>query len=58
MIPMNTNRQKFTPIVTIVLIVINVLVFFAETIAGGSQNAEVALRFGALYTPYVIGRGE
>lgn len=55
---MNTNRQKFTPIVTIVLIVINVLVFFAEAIAGGSQNAEVALRFGALYTPYVIGRGE
>ncbi|MGN0240485.1 MAG: rhomboid family intramembrane serine protease [Candidatus Weimeria sp.] len=55
---MNTNSKKFTPIVTIVLIVINVLVFFAETIAGGSTSSIVALKFGALYTPYVIERGE
>lgn len=43
---------------TIILIVINVLVYLAETAAGGSQNTQVALRFGALYTPFVIVRGE
>lgn len=40
--------------VTIVLIAINVVIFFLETIAGGSENAQVALSFGALYTPYVL----
>lgn len=43
---------------TIILIVINVMVYLAETAAGGSQNTQVALRFGALYTPFVIVRGE
>lgn len=55
---MNNYRKKYIPIVTIVLIMINVLVYLAETAAGGSMNTAVAVRFGALYTPYVIERGE
>lgn len=50
---MQNNRAK-DYFVTITLIVINVVVFLLETIAGGSENTQVALAFGALYTPYVI----
>lgn len=46
-----TNR---IPPVTVVLIVINVVVFSLETIAGGSTNNYVALLFGAQFTPFVI----
>lgn len=52
------NRNTRRPTMTIILIVINVMVYLAETAAGGSQNTQVALRFGALYTPFVIVRGE
>lgn len=35
------------------LIGINILVFLAESLRGGSTDSGVALRFGAQYTPYV-----
>lgn len=38
---------------TLVLIAVNVILFLMETIAGGSNRTEVALQFGAQYTPYV-----
>lgn len=37
--------------ITYVLIGINVLVYIAESIAGGSSDTKTALRFGAQYTP-------
>lgn len=43
----------YHPIVTVILILINVLIFLMETVAGGSTKTEVALRFGAQYTPYI-----
>ncbi len=43
---------------TYVLIGINVLIYALETLAGGSQETEVAVRFGALYTPFVLRYGE
>lgn len=39
--------------VTYILIGINLLVFAAETLAGGSLNRETALKFGAMYPPYI-----
>lgn len=38
---------------TYVLIGINIVIFLLETAQGGSTNREIALRFGAQYTPYV-----
>jgi len=38
---------------TLILIIINVLVFLAETAAGGTRNTETAMKFGAMYTPDV-----
>ncbi len=38
---------------TYILIGINILIFAAESMAGGSQNRETALRFGAMYPPYI-----
>ena len=38
---------------TYILIIINLIVFLAETIAGGTQNKATAMKFGAMYTPKV-----
>ncbi len=52
------NQRKNYPVMTYVLIGINVLIYALETLAGGSQETEVAVRFGALYTPFVLRYGE
>ncbi|MBP3718864.1 MAG: rhomboid family intramembrane serine protease, partial [Eubacterium sp.] len=52
------ESRRYIPYMTISLIVINVLIFLIETVAGGSESTEVALKFGAQYAPYVIGEGE
>ena len=41
------------PIVTYALLIICVLVFLGEQLAGGSQNSAVLVRFGARYAPLV-----
>lgn len=38
---------------TYILIGINAVIFAAETMSGGSENRETALKFGAMYTPYI-----
>lgn len=38
---------------TYILIGINILLFAAESLSGGSTSREVALRFGGQYTPYI-----
>ncbi|MDR1800443.1 MAG: rhomboid family intramembrane serine protease [Lachnospiraceae bacterium] len=48
---MNRNKKS---ICTIILIVINVVVFFALSFIGQTEDGEFMLRFGASYTPYVI----
>ncbi len=52
------NKRKNYPVMTYVLIGVNVLIYALETLAGGSQETEVAVRFGALYTPFVLRYGE
>lgn len=42
---------RFSSPVTWFLILANALVFFAETVSGGSRNTAVAKKFGALYVP-------
>ena len=44
--------------ITQILIAINVIIFFAESFMGGSENQTVALRFGAFYTPYILNLNE
>ena len=39
--------------VTYIIIGINILLFAAESMKGGAMNQEVALKFGAQYTPYI-----
>ncbi|MDD5955489.1 MAG: rhomboid family intramembrane serine protease [Lachnospiraceae bacterium] len=55
---MSEKRNVYRPVITVALIVINVLVLLAETLAGGSENSMVSLRFGALYVPYVVEKNE
>ena len=44
--------------VTVVLILINILVFLAVEFTGTSQNPWHVLDYGAAYTPYIVGKGE
>ncbi len=46
------------PVITYLLIAANILLWLLETAAGGSENIDVAMKFGALYTPYVIQYGQ
>ena len=55
---MSEKRNVYRPVITVALIVINVLVLLAETLAGGSESSVVSLRFGALYVPYVVEKNE
>ncbi len=50
----NSDRYRQYLTVTNVLIAVNVIVFVIEEFAGGSENTEVAVSFGALYAPYVL----
>lgn len=41
-----------------ILILLNVIYFLIMTLAGGTQNSEILLKFGAMFKPYVIVHGE
>ena len=51
-------QNEYRPWVTYGLAGINILIFFIETVLGGSEDVRTALRFGALYVPYVVQRGQ
>ncbi len=50
------KRRK--PVITAMLIGINVLIFFLMEFQGGASKASVMIRWGASYYPLVVGRGE
>ena len=65
---MNTNQDRtnggkltidsYKPIVTFILIGLNVIVFLLETSTGGSEKTEVLLKYGASYAPYILENGQ
>ena len=50
-------QPRYWPVATLVILGINVVVFLAMTLAGGSTNTDVLLDFGASFSPY-FRRGE
>src|SRR5690348_16148001 len=48
------RSRSSLPIATLTMIGLCVAVFFLQTIAGGSQNPDVLLDFGASYRPYFV----
>jgi len=46
------NKNRAT--VTVALIIINVLYFIFLTAKGGTEDAELMLKWGAAYTPYIL----
>ena len=54
---MKPNRNRI-PVITYGLIVVNIIVFVIELMMGGFDHTSGAIRYGALYTPLVIGQGE
>ena len=51
-------HNKYIPVITIMLIIVNSLVFTIQCIMGGSENTDVLLKMGAAYTPYILENGE
>lgn len=45
--------KRNIPIITYLIIAINVVIFILETLSGGSTNQTVASAYGAMYTPLV-----
>ena len=55
--PSLVPNRRYWPVVTLVILGINVVVFLIMTFAGGSTQTEVLLDFGASFNPY-FRRGE
>ena len=49
------RRRKQKCVINLIIIAVNVLVFLAAELTGGSENAEHMVQMGASYTPYVAG---
>ena len=57
--PVNTLKEEVRKEpVTMILILLNVLVFLAVELTGGSENVEHMLECGAAYAPYILEKGE
>ena len=50
----NIKIKKDLPIITYILVGINVLVYLAELMSGASMDTEKLLNMGATYTPYIM----
>ena len=53
-----TQEYKFKPVITFIILGINIIVFFIEVIMGGEENVETALKLGGAYTPYILEKNE
>ena len=51
-------HNKYIPVITIMLLIANSLVFIVQCILGGSENTDVLLKMGAAYTPFILENGE
>ena len=54
---MNTRRQDM-PIISVILLVINAVVFFYQEATGDTESTMFLLEHGAMYLPSVIEQGE
>lgn len=50
--------QKKKPIITIILVTVNTIVFVWLSMFGMTEDAEYMLRHGAMYLPFVVDQGE
>ncbi len=55
---MEKDTQRKLPVVTVILIGMNLGIWLVLEICGDTQDTEYMLRCGAAYTPYLIERGE
>lgn len=49
--PVQFEPKKYVPVMTIILVVINILVFFYVEVTGGSENIQHMIDMGAMYQP-------
>ena len=52
------TRNGYIPIITVILIILNGIVFIIQTFNGGSENTEALIKMGAAYTPLILENGE
>lgn len=54
----STGKVKQMSTVNTFLIMVNLLVFLMTEVGGDTQNAAYMIECGAMYTPYIVNRGE
>lgn len=52
------NRKKRKAYGTVILVIINVVIFFYLTFRGMTEDGEFMLEHGAMYVPYILENGE
>lgn len=55
---MNDYRYQKRPICTIIIVAVNVIIFFVLSFFGMTEDAEFLLGHGAMYVPYILELGE
>jgi rhomboid protease GluP len=50
--PIFLKQRRYWPLATLTLIALCIIIFILMTLAGGSQDTDVLLNFGASYAPY------
>lgn len=52
------QKETFTPIVTFIILGLNILLFFIEVALHGENDTEIVLKMGGAYTPYILENGQ
>ena len=50
--------KKEKPVITYILLAVNIFYFLFLEAIGNSQSTDFMLRYGAAYTPYILEKGE
>ncbi|MBR3042288.1 MAG: rhomboid family intramembrane serine protease [Eubacterium sp.] len=52
------QENEFKPIVTFIILGLNILVFFIEVALHGEDDTKIILKMGGAYTPYILENGQ
>ena len=53
-----TQNRKYRPVCTIIIVILNILAFAILEFMGDTEDVGFMVKYGAMYTPYLLERGE
>ena len=52
------QNRKYRPVCTIIIVILNILAFAILEFMGDTEDVGFMVKYGAMYTPYLLERGE